>query len=398
VLLTRALLAALLLSGCVFDATGLDVPDGPGTSGDGVSDQLQRRDGPLADLADAASTDTDGPLEPDSKPKPDAKPTPDTSVPPDTVPACLTWSIAPSHFDPCKSKTPGPYLGLSVAGTYTYDTTSGALKAPSGSAIATVSEVVTQTGGPSARLWSVNGLKLGASSTLRVTGTHPLIVASWAAVTVNGTIDVSSRRTKGVTGAGANPSSCSTHAPTAGGLHSGEGGGGGGGGFGSDGGDGGKGDGGNAAAGTRGTKVAAPAFVRGGCKGAAGGGGSGLGGDGGGALQLTARTGITVNGTLHAGGAGGKAATGYEDGGGGAGSGGMIGLEAGTITLGSGAVLAANGGGGGEGLNGGTGKNGEDGKAFSAAAKGGAGGSSYGGDGGDGGHGVSVSGKPGKTE
>jgi hypothetical protein len=126
------------------------------------------------------------------------------------------------------------------------------------------------------------------------------------------------------------------------------------------------------------------------------------GGGGGGAVQLTARTSITIASGVDAGGGGGEGGRGCGSdgsGGGGGGSGGMIFLEA-PMLLGSG-MLAANGGGGGEGAST-TGANaGVDGTR-GTLTNGGTGGVSgnSGGDGGSGGAGSSggVKGSDGVTE
>ncbi len=88
--------------------------------------------------------------------------------------------------------------------------------------------------------------------------------------------------------------------------------------------------------------------------GAGGGGGdshsnSGLGGGGGAALQLIANGPIQISaGGINAGGCGGRAGLGSNDGGGGGGAGGAILIEAPTVVVAA-AVLAVNGGGGGGG-------------------------------------------------
>ena len=108
------------------------------------------------------------------------------------------------------------------------------------------------------------------------------------------------------------------------------------------------------------------------------------GGGGGGAIQIVSQQSVIVDSTdmnkpsgIHVGGGGGQSDIGvnFNDGGGGGGSGGAILIEAPTISILSGAVLAANGGGGGGGFNGvGTPTNsGESAKLSSVAALGGVG-------------------------
>ena len=169
-------------------------------------------------------------------------------------------------------------------------------------------------------------------TSLRVTGSRPLVLVATGSITVDGVLDVASRRT--ATGfelgaAASSPACVPGQTPSAGG-------GGPGGSFG--------GRGGNGGAGT--LNVAESAFAtsitafRGGCAGLDGDGSPASGGPSGGAVYLLARTQITVTGSINASGAGAGP-------GGGGGSGGMIGLEAPVVSV-SGAVFA-NGGGGGEG-------------------------------------------------
>jgi hypothetical protein len=88
----------------------------------------------------------------------------------------------------------------------------------------------------------------------------------------------------------------------------------------------------------------------------------GPGGPGGGALQISTAAAIAVSGTIEAGGCGGLRGE-NGTGGGGGGSGGSILLEAHTITIGTTAIIASNGGGGGSGGNSGSfGQTGEAGQ------------------------------------
>jgi hypothetical protein len=317
----------------------------------------------------------------------DAQPPPSTE-PPGTDPLdCTSWTPAPRHFMPCDLPTPAGPLVLD-SGSYTYDTTSGTLSGPSNVAIA--SKII---GGN--RVISVERLSLGAGATLRVTGSQPLVVASWGAIDVSGTIDASSGTSPG---AGANPADCGTHPAVAGTSGDAGGGGGGGGGFQGAGGRGGNGDGG--AGGTGGGAAAAPQ-LQGGCPGARGGNGDqlngGAGGAGGGAVQLTARQSITitVTGKVHAGGGGGGGATGSDGAGGGGGSGGMIGLESPSVAVRSGAVLAVNGGGGGQGSNAMPGGAGQPGAPSATPGAGGTGGDSA--PGGEGSAGTTLGGNAGRN-
>ncbi|HWO19057.1 MAG TPA: hypothetical protein VNO30_09775 [Kofleriaceae bacterium] len=319
----------------------------------------------------------------------DARPMP-TGDDGDDPPAfdCTAWP-APRHFMPCDLPMPAGALVLD-AGPYTYDTTSGTLSGPtSGPTSAVIASKVI--GGN--RVISVERLAIGAGATLRVVGSQPLVVASWGAIDVSGTLDASSA---GSPGAGANPSACDGHAAAIGGSSDVGGSGGGGGGFQGAGGRGGQGDGGTP--GNGGGAVAAPLLL-GGCPGARGGDGDaqngGAGGAGGGAVQLTARQSITITGKVHAGGAGGSGATGSDGAGGGGGSGGMIGLESPQVAVRAGAILAANGGGGGQGANAQPGGAGQPGALGATAAAGGTGGDSA--RGGDGSAGTTLAGGSGPS-
>ncbi len=259
---------------------------------------------------------------------------------------CTQWT-EPKHFAPCDILQPTAALELTIAGIYTYDTDTATLTDPSNATSTPTSQPIA-----SGRLISVDKLTVGPDSILRVVGAAPLIVASWTDIEIDGAVDAGS--TALAAGAGANPTECGLHAPTAGTPAGAGGGGGGGGGFQAAGGNGG--DGSNASAGRNGdggALVTLPLLL-GGCAGAKGGDGgslAGVGGAGGGAFQLTAQGQITIAGTLNAGGSGGDPGVRNDNGGGagGGGSGGMIGLEATMISIADGAVIACNGGGGGEG-------------------------------------------------
>ncbi len=283
---------------------------------------------------------------------------------------CMTWP-APAHFMPCMIDEPTE--SLTIDGAFTYDTTTGTLSGP-GSPPNPLNKVVDGS-----MLISVVSFTVTSGGTLRVIGDKPLIVASWTTIDIDGAIDVGSNATD--LGAGANTGNCAAHLPARGGNSGGGGGGSGGGGFGAAGGRGGNGDGVNG--GNGGAAIAMRPLLLGGCAGAIGGNADngedgGLPGAGGGAIQLTAQMSITIAGQLNAGGQGGlggKSNNNNEDdggGGGGGGSGGMIGLEAPSITIDAGAKLGANGGGGGQGGgNTMTGTVGADGTATDIQATGG---------------------------
>jgi hypothetical protein len=187
-----------------------------------------------------------------------------------------------------------------------------------------------------------DSITIPPAATLRAFGSKPLVLIGVAEITVAGIIDVSSTGNLASNlGAGRNWASCPTGTiPTTQG-------GGAGGSFGGSGGLGGSGDGTGTGGGLSGNP-AIPTSVRGGCPGQGGDGSlSSLGGAGGGAVYLLSNQTVTVasGGGINASGAGGGGG-GASAGGGGGGSGGLIAIDAATISDGGG-YLMANGGGGG---------------------------------------------------
>jgi hypothetical protein len=250
------------------------------------------------------------------------------------------WAVGPSNVDACAI----PVHATSWDLTLIYDTTTGTdpfATAPAG-------ELVTLANG-SVRVVRVTTLT--ASTAAQIDGTYPLIVLA-DTVTIDGDVNI---------GAGRHPNSCPSSAGDSGTYC---GGGGAGGSFGGIGGTGGS-------CADAGTTTASAAMgdttlvpLRGGCNGGLGGhpgdttGGGG--GAGGGALQISARTSMTINGTISAFGLGGGGGageggnacggnSGCAAGGGGGGAGGAILLESPQLTLASAAKLCATGGGGGGG-------------------------------------------------
>jgi hypothetical protein len=293
---------------------------------------------------------------------------------------CQTWSPT-TPFAPCDlaPESRGGDVTLDPGGSpYTYDTDADTLEDSDSNPVDHASMSLDGGG----ILWTTASLDIPDGSVLRAVGSKPLLIASWSSMTVSGTIDVSSSLDGG-NGAGAN-AACGLAAGTSANGNSG----GGGGGFLSAGGGGG----GGTMAGVAISLIPDPG-LRGGCPGGNGGhaiGDVAPGGSGGGAIALSARTQLSVSGTLFAGGGGGGAGvlnTIVVDtgGGGGGGSGGLIWLDSGSIVLTSATLLAAGGGGGGEG-----GDDNEDGNpgnpapADSMRAQGGHGGANQGGDGGNG--------------
>jgi hypothetical protein len=244
-------------------------------------------------------------------------------------------------------------------------------------AAGTCTQVFPQTGSPAAapELCAIAGKTITVQGTVTAKGSRALVLigAETVVVVAGAILDVSStsNTTPRRIGAAANASACTT--PGTADNDNGGAGGGAGGSLATRGGNGGKGNlnaaGGpqNAAkGGVAGATQPAPTVLRGGCPGGKGGNSQnagGAGGNGGGAVYLIAGTSITLTGDVFASGAGGDATNnngGAEQGGGGGGTGGVIGLDAQTLTI-SGRVVANGGaGGGGGGLNTG-GKPGGDG-------------------------------------
>jgi hypothetical protein len=300
-------------------------------------------------------------------------------------PGCEAWSFVPVGIDVCAVPAPDGALTL-TAGTWHYDTNSGALTDPTQNAIFPPSALATTVDGTELRVLSVASLRIDDGAVLVLRGKRPLLALAWSRAELLGTIDATSRVDG--SGAGADPDACDAVRATPGTDDAEGAGGGGGGGLGLGGAAGGKGNDGLTAAGTGGAAASSPVGLRGGCDGARGGNTlAGEGGSGGGAFAIAARDVVDVSGVLLAGGGGGGAARGGRSGGGGGGSGGVILLAAPSVHLASTAVLAANGGGGGGGSDGTPASRGQDALASAVVAPGGAG-QGMGGAGGAGGAGT----------
>lgn len=368
---STALLSLALLSAGCGTILGIDV--------DSFYGEPDAADG----QPDAAAGDIDADVD-----RPDAS-TIDAAVVVDAG-MCESWQAV--HFESCAIPPAVPKITIDQAGNWTFNTDDGALTGPGFDAQYLLHDL-SQDGGPNVALLSVNGFSTDSDVRLRVVGQRPLLIASWSDIVISGFVDVSSKRVSTVDdGAGANPKQCALNAPGNGGVDVLDGGGGGGAGFGGDGGKGGIGgeagdNGGN------GSVASLPSWrIRGGCRGGRGGRSTVEGGPGGGAIQLTARERISIDGTVNASGGGGSGVQVAHAGGGGGGSGGFIGLDAPSVVLLAGAVLAANGGGGGAGY--GYGKrayHGADGTPTANAASGGTEDNA----GGAGGHIIEPDGQPG---
>jgi hypothetical protein len=229
--------------------------------------------------------------------------------------------------------------------------------------------ILTQTAGPD--LCVKHAATIVIEGNVAWTGSRPLVLLATETITIaaSAVLDVS----RGAGGSGTGCMSPSTGDPDLATGASAGAGGGGAGGFSIGGGFGGNGQG-VGDGGTAGGMIELVA-VRGGCPGAKGGnssaGDGGTRGDPGGGVYLIAGDAIQIDGDVLANGGGGKGGA-NKAGGGGAGSGGLIGLDAPTVTMGSNATLSANGGGGGEGGGGGNpGDDGDDALAYDDRADGG---------------------------
>lgn len=203
---------------------------------------------------------------------------------------------------------------------------------------------------------SYASLAIQGSSTLKLTGSRPVLILSMASIDVLGAIQVEAGAQACVnSGAGPNGSNSS--------FNSGAGGGG----FAT---VGGRGGGVNATSnhGVAGGGVSLFGQLRGGCPGGVGSLSSASAAPGGGALQLSARLAINLSGSINAPGFGGPG--GEVGGGNGGGSGGMIVLEGERIIASAGSITC-NGGAGGQG---GTSKGGQAGTQSTMRAAGGTGG------------------------
>lgn len=289
---------------------------------------------PDADLSDVDVPDVDAPDlgEPDLG-------EPDAGFEP------VVYPYVPSNFDPSilSARVPGVF----DCGLTQFDTTTLVFTNWCGAAEPTPL-FVSQTGAPEAVLLTFEGLSIAAASSLRVVGTHPLILAVVGAASIGGTIDLGAR---GITAGpgGSFAGACTPGTGGTGGFNAGAGAGGGGGGFGLAGGRGGD-NANNAAGGAAGAVSGVEELepLRGGCSGGPGAAtGRGLGGAGGGAIQISATEALDVSGQILVGGGGGEAG-GTRAGGGGGGSGGALVLEGTSVTV-AGLLVAKGGGGGGGG-------------------------------------------------
>ncbi len=272
----------------------------------------------------------------------------------------------------------------------------------------------TQADGSGVGIFSFKTLIIDKNTKLAVVGAKPMVLVASGDITVDGVIDGQGQcsSTAGVGGGGAGGTPKAGNGGAGGGVGGGGGGlfvagtlmipsnsgGGGGGGFGDVGGVGATAGGsanlGGAAGALFGDFTVADPVIVGGGGGGAGGGASagGAGGPGGGAVQIAsnAQVNIGADAVITVGGCHGNKSGG--SGGGGGGAGGLIFIEARAVVIGSGAILAANGGSG----AGGNGSDGKDGPADLGQATGGNGGSN-GSKGGDGGHTGMLSGRAGEA-
>lgn len=290
-------------------------------------------------------------------------------APPDAVPDARTC-FGTGLVVVCLRSAPAAPLPISVPTPV--DTTSSSLCVP------------TVSGGDKYCVIAATTITIDAR--LRATGAKPLVLIASDSIVIaaTGAVDVGSHRGQNPeVGAGADPLTCTA------GTQPGNSGGGAGGSFLGSGGGGGNGGNGGAG-GLPAAPAANVAELRGGCAGQDGNGtDGGARGHGGGAVFLIAGNAITVGGVINATGEGGDGGATNTSGGGGGGAGGMIGLDAPTITA-TGLILAS-GGGGGEGS--GEASNGDPGHEAitTAPAIGGNGQTANGGNGGNGSSAVAAS-------
>lgn len=214
-------------------------------------------------------------------------------------------------------------------------------------------QVKTQNGGGDVCVLYFTGVNIANGGTLYIHGSRPVVLASATTVTIVGTLDVASRRSRADKSGAGNATCNFTTNPQ---NDIGGAGGGAGGSFATKGGNGGIGDtndnGGNdddGLGGTAGALVTLPTVLRGGCNGQTGGNGGantpGVGGPSGGAIYLFAKGPIDISGRVLANGSGGGGGD-NNSGGGGGGSGGMIVIESEVSSAISGNLLATGAGGG----------------------------------------------------
>ncbi len=319
----------------------------------------------LAGCTFRSSGATSGDLAPDAA-------MPDASSP--GTPPASCWNISDTSANFHASACPAA-LGdsINVMMNVSLDTDSGKSN-PAGLTCATLSS------GDNVCVLAANAITIKQGVTLSAHGTRPLALLGHS-ITINGTIDVASHSSgplAGQRGPASGALGCSS------GRAATNSGGGGGGGFGGAGGKGGE-EGGSPV--TTGGAVGSPIdlmVLRGGCDGGRGGDSSatggppGVGGAGGGGVWIATDTGTLVIGpgaridASGAGGAHGVGSAAADYGGAGGGSGGLIVLQAPSITLDPSAQIFANGGGGGGGAE--AGKSGHDGSDPTGPSSGGGGG------------------------
>lgn len=237
----------------------------------------------------------------------------------------------------------------------------GALTRPAGVGLDSASGIYFETRAqaapyPTVGVFVLAGFTVRPGQTLHLSGSNAIAVVATQDSLVEGTIELQgdclTRAGGPGGGAGGDPNGSGDGGGPGGGRPGGLGvnnsrGGGGGGTHGDQGGRGGNGGDASAAGGQPGSAFAdVQVGVLAG--GGGGGAGTGAGGGGGGALHLVVGGQFTVRGAFQAGGCGGRAG-GATGSGGGGGAGGMLIIEAATILLQTGSVLASNGGGGGSG-------------------------------------------------
>lgn len=303
--------------GCVGEDPEVAPPPVTSPEGGGV----ERSDASSTDAADDATIDVRKPCEGDR------------------------YGFALSNVDPCA--IPTAQTTLDLGGVTTIDTSAGTMTGMSADASPATTPLPGSllwrpASGPELRIVAVTSLSIPAGTTIRVTGTQPLVILVAGNARIEGVALLNGVAEQSGGGARTAEQCADGAGGNAGGSLLDKGSGAGGGGFGASGGSGGAGGGVTGAAG--GVVSSSPDLVPllGGCPGGRAGGTSWRGGAGG-ALQISAAGDILVSGTISASGGGGP--SGIAGAGGGGGSGGAILLEAKGTIAGEG-KLTANGGGG----------------------------------------------------
>jgi len=278
---------------------------------------------------------------------------------PDAAPLC--FSRPELDFGACLSHV--PTMSFSVTAPVSFDTDQNG---PAACETTLLSQ--------SQNMCVIAATDVTVSAAVTVTGSRPLVIFATGTIAIDATVDVASHAAGSTRGPGENPSVCGTAGQ---GMI---GGGGAGGSFTTGGGDGGNGGQVNAVGGPRAAAFTVQTF-HGGCRGGLGGNGAAGVAYGGGALALVANQ-VTIDNAINASGAAGVGAAAGARGGYGGGTGGMILIDAPSVSVGAQMQMFAIGGAGGGGSSlSVSGNQGAEATSYSGSIPGGQGGNT-GGDGG----------------